>query len=55
MAKKTKLEPRLVRFEPVVLMLRLRVQLRTRLRTDALRKDKIVHLQQGYLHVNSLM
>ena len=48
MAEKIKLEPRMVRFEPVALMLRLRVKLRTRLRTYALRKDEKVHLQRSY-------
>ena len=41
MAEKAKLEPRMVRFKPVVLMLRLRVKLRT----DELQKDGTVHLQ----------
>ena len=35
MAEKTKLEQRMVRFEPVAWMSRLRVKLRLRLRTDA--------------------
>ena len=51
MAEKAKLEPRMVRFEPVVLMLRLKVKLRTRLRTDALWKDKTVLLQRSYPHL----
>ena len=41
--EKAKLEPRMVRFEPVVLMSRLRVKLRTWLRTDEQQKDKTVH------------
>ena len=49
--EKIKLEPRMVRFEPVALMSRLRVKLRMRLRTDALRKDKIEHLQRSYPHL----
>ena len=48
MAEKTKLEPRMVRFEPVALMLRLRVKLRAQLRTYALWKDEKVHLQRSY-------
>ena len=48
MADKIKLEPRMVRFEPVALMLRLRARLRTRLRMYALRKDEKVHLQRSY-------
>ena len=48
MAEKIKLEPRMVRFEPVALMYRLKVKLRTRLRTYALRKDEKVHLQNSY-------
>ena len=49
MAEKIKLEPRMVRFEPVALMSRLRVRLRTGLRMYALRKDEKVHLQCSYL------
>ena len=51
MAEKTKLEPGMVRFEPVALMLRLRVKLRPQLRMDALRKDEKEHLQRSYLHL----
>ena len=51
MVEKTKLEPRMVRFEPVALMSRLRVKLRIPLRTYALRKDEIVHLQRSYLRL----
>ena len=39
--EKARLEPRMVRFKPVVLMSRLRM----RLRMDELQKGKIVHLQ----------
>ena len=51
MAEKIKLEPRMVRFEPVALMSRLRLKLRMRLRTYALRKDEKVHLQRSYLRL----
>ena len=51
MVEKTKLEPRMVRFEPVALMSRLRVKLRMWLRTDALRRDKMEHLQGSYPHL----
>ena len=50
MTEKAKLEPRMVRFEPGVLMSRLRVKLRMRVRADELQKGKTVHLL-----VNSLM
>ena len=48
MVEKLKLGPRIMRFEPVALMSRLRVKLRTRLRRYALRKDEKVHLQRSY-------
>ena len=51
MAEKAKLEPRMVRIRPVVLMLRVRVKLRTQLRTDELQKDETVHLQRNYPHL----
>ena len=44
MTEKAKLEPRMVRFGPVVLMSRLRVKLRMRLRMDELQKGETVHL-----------
>ena len=44
MTEKARLEPRMVRFEPVVLMSRLRMKLRMRLRTDELQKGEKVHL-----------
>ena len=43
MPEKPGLGPRMVRFEPVLMMLRLRVNLRMRLRTDELQKGKTVH------------
>ena len=49
--EKAKLEPRMVRFKPVVLMLRLRVKLRMRLRTDELQKGETVHLQRSFSHL----
>ena len=51
MVEKMKLEQRMVRFKPVVLMSRLRVKLRPWLRTDVLWKDKIEHLQCSYPHL----
>ena len=53
MTEKAKLEPRMVRFEPVVLLLRLLklgVKLRVRLRTDKLQEGKTVHLQRSFPH-----
>ena len=38
----------MVRFKPVVLMLRLRVKLRMRFRTDELQKGNTVHLQTQF-------
>ena len=56
MAEKIKLEPRMVRFEPVALMLRLRVKLRTGLRTYTLWKDELSAPGRWMmLLVNSLM
>ena len=51
MTEKARLEPRMVRFEPVVLMSRVRVKLRTGLRVDELQKNKTVHLQRSYPHL----
>ena len=51
MTEKAKLEPRTVRFEPVVLMLRLRVKLRIRLRKDEQKKGKTVLLQHSFPHL----
>ena len=49
--EKAKLELRTERFEPVVLMSRLRVKLRMRLRTDELQKGKTVYLQHSFPHL----
>ena len=51
MTKKEKMEPRMVRFEPLVLMSRLREKLRMRFRTDELQKGKTVHLQRSFPHL----
>ena len=51
MTEKAKLEPRTVRFEPVVLTSRLRVKLRMRLRTDELQKGETVHLEHSFPHL----
>ena len=48
--EKANLEPRTVRFEPVVLMSRLRVKLRMRLRTDELLKSETEHLPHSFPH-----
>ena len=51
MTEKAKLELSTVRFEPVVLMSRLRVKLRFRLRRNELQKGEKVHLQRSFPHL----
>ena len=45
------LEPKMVRFEPVLMMLRLRVTLRMRRRRDGLKMGKTGHLQGSFPHL----
>ena len=47
MPEKPGLVPRMVRFEPVLVILRLRV----RLRADELQKGETVHLQRSFPHL----
>ena len=44
-------KPGLGRLEPVLMMLRLRVKLRMRLRTDELQKGETVYLQLSFPHL----
>ena len=45
------LEPKMVRFEPVLMMSRLRVRLRMRLRMDGLKMGKTGRLQRSFPHM----